>query len=145
MWFLILWLHLQFEVFHSHFTHVVSRGRYIALRVGDTDKALYAVILKRGGNLTVRTSLLVVFKVLPLPLVWVAWTWKIFQRSKKDHILWYSRLKFKAIYSLVLMILSYCFAFMLYLKNDWILNLLHRIVVLIKKQKKVYINILNLA
>ena len=58
MWFLILWLHLQFEVFHSHFTHVVSRGRYIALRVGDTDKALYAVILKRGGNLTVRTALL---------------------------------------------------------------------------------------
>ena len=51
-------LHLQFEVFHSHFTHVVSRGRYIALRVGDTDKALYAVILKRGGNLTVRTALL---------------------------------------------------------------------------------------
>ena len=58
MLFLILWLHLQFEVFHSHFTHVVSRGRYIALRVGDTDKALYAVILKRGGNLTVRTALL---------------------------------------------------------------------------------------
>ena len=39
-------------------THVVSRGRYIALRVGDTDKALYAVILKRGGNLTVRSALL---------------------------------------------------------------------------------------
>ena len=39
-------------------THVVSRGRYIALRVGDTDKALYAVILKRGGYLTVRTALL---------------------------------------------------------------------------------------
>lgn len=39
-------------------THVVSRGRYIALRVGDTNKALYAVILKRGGNLTVRTTLL---------------------------------------------------------------------------------------
>jgi hypothetical protein len=39
-------------------THVVSRGRYIALRVGDTDKALYAVILKRGGNLAVRTALL---------------------------------------------------------------------------------------
>ena len=39
-------------------THVVSRGRYIALRVGDTNKALYAVILKRGGNLTVRTALL---------------------------------------------------------------------------------------
>ena len=58
MWFLILLLHLQFEVFHSHFTHVVSRGRYIALRVGDTDKTLYAVILKRGGNLTVRTALL---------------------------------------------------------------------------------------
>ena len=58
MEFLILWLHLQFEVFHSHFTHVVSRGHYIALRVGDTDKALYAVILKRGGNLTVRTALL---------------------------------------------------------------------------------------
>ena len=58
MWFLILWLHLQFEVFHSHFTHVVSRGRYIALRVGDTNKTLYAVILKRGGNLTVRTALL---------------------------------------------------------------------------------------
>ena len=58
MWFLILWLHLQFEVFHSQFTHVVSGGRYIALRVGDTNKALYAVILKRGGNLTVRTALL---------------------------------------------------------------------------------------
>lgn len=58
MWFLILWLHLQFEVFNSHFTHVVSRDRYIALRVGDTDKALYAVILKRGGKLTVRTALL---------------------------------------------------------------------------------------
>ncbi len=27
-------------------THVVSRSRYIALRVGDTNKALYAVILK---------------------------------------------------------------------------------------------------
>ena len=39
-------------------THVVSRGRYIALRVGDTNKALYAVILKRGGNLTVRSALL---------------------------------------------------------------------------------------
>ena len=39
-------------------THVVSGGRYIALRVGDTNKALYAVILKRGGNLTVRTALL---------------------------------------------------------------------------------------
>ena len=38
--------------------HVVSRGRHIALRVGDTNKALYAVILKRGGNLTVRTALL---------------------------------------------------------------------------------------
>ena len=38
--------------------HVVSRGRYIALRVGDTNKTLYAVILKRGGNLTVRTALL---------------------------------------------------------------------------------------
>ena len=39
-------------------THVVSGGRYVALRVGDTNKALYAVILKRGGNLTVRTALL---------------------------------------------------------------------------------------
>ena len=39
-------------------THVVSRGRHIALRVGDTNKTLYAVILKRGGNLTVRTALL---------------------------------------------------------------------------------------
>ena len=39
-------------------THVVSRGRYIVLRVGDTNKALYAVIFKRGGNLTVRTTLL---------------------------------------------------------------------------------------
>ena len=38
--------------------HVVSRGRYIALRVGDTNKALYAVIFKRGGYLTVRTALL---------------------------------------------------------------------------------------
>ena len=38
--------------------HVVSRGRYIALRVGDTNKALYAVILERSGNLTVRTTLL---------------------------------------------------------------------------------------
>ena len=39
-------------------THVVSRGRYVALRVGNTDKTLYAVILKRSGNLTVRTTLL---------------------------------------------------------------------------------------
>ena len=39
-------------------THVVSRGRHIALRVGNTNKTLYAVILKRGGNLTVRTALL---------------------------------------------------------------------------------------
>ena len=84
MLFLILWLHLQFEIFHSHFTHVVSRGHYIALRAGDTNKAPYAVILKRGGNLTVRTALLVVFKVLQLPLVWVAWTWKNFQRNKEN-------------------------------------------------------------
>ena len=27
-------------------THVVSRGRYIALRVGDTNKALYAEVWK---------------------------------------------------------------------------------------------------
>lgn len=27
-------------------THVVSRGRYIALRVGDTDKTLYAVVFE---------------------------------------------------------------------------------------------------
>ena len=39
-------------------THVVSRGRHIALRVGNTNKTLYAVILKRSGNLTVRTALL---------------------------------------------------------------------------------------
>ena len=39
-------------------THVVSRGRHVALRVGDTNKALYAVILKRGGNLAVRSALL---------------------------------------------------------------------------------------
>ena len=58
MWFLILWLHLQFEVFHSHFTHVVSRGRYIALCVGDTNKAQYAVVLEGGGNLTVWAALL---------------------------------------------------------------------------------------
>ena len=58
MLFLILWLHLQFEVFHSHFSHVVSRGHYIALRAGDTNKAPYAVILKRGCNLTVRTAFL---------------------------------------------------------------------------------------
>ena len=38
--------------------HVVSGYGNIALRVGDTNKALYAVILKRGGNLTVRTALL---------------------------------------------------------------------------------------
>ena len=38
--------------------HVESRGGNIALRVSNTDKALYAVILKRGGNLTVRTALL---------------------------------------------------------------------------------------
>ena len=38
--------------------HVVSRGRYIALRVGDTNKAQYAVILKRGGNLTVWAAVL---------------------------------------------------------------------------------------
>ena len=39
-------------------THVVSRGRHIALRVGNTNKTLYAVILKRSGNLTVRSALL---------------------------------------------------------------------------------------
>ena len=39
-------------------THVVSRGRYIALRVSNTDKTLYAVIFKRGGYLTIRTTLL---------------------------------------------------------------------------------------
>jgi len=39
-------------------THVVSRGRHIALRVGNTNKTLYAIILKRSGNLTVRTALL---------------------------------------------------------------------------------------
>jgi len=39
-------------------THVVSRGRYITLRVGNTNKTLYAIILKRSGNLTVRTALL---------------------------------------------------------------------------------------
>ena len=39
-------------------THVVSRGRYIALRVGDTNKALYAVVLEGGGNLTVWAAVL---------------------------------------------------------------------------------------
>ena len=39
-------------------THVVSGCGNIALRVGNTDKTLYAVILKRSGNLTVRTTLL---------------------------------------------------------------------------------------
>ena len=38
--------------------HVVSGCGNIALRVGDTNKALYAVILKRGGNLIVRSALL---------------------------------------------------------------------------------------
>lgn len=38
--------------------HVVSGCGNIALRVGNTDKTLYAVILKRGGNITVRTALL---------------------------------------------------------------------------------------
>ena len=38
--------------------HVVSGGCYVTLCVGNTNKALYAVILKRGGNLTVRTTLL---------------------------------------------------------------------------------------
>ena len=38
--------------------HVVSGCGNIALRVGNTDKTLYAVILKRGGNLTIRTTLL---------------------------------------------------------------------------------------
>ena len=37
---------------------VVSGCGNIALRIGNTDKTLYAVILKRGGNLTVRTILL---------------------------------------------------------------------------------------
>ena len=39
-------------------THVVSRGRYIALRVGDTNKALDAVVLEGGGNLTVWAAVL---------------------------------------------------------------------------------------
>ena len=39
-------------------THVVSGCGNIALRVSNTDKTLYAVIFKRGGNLTVRTALL---------------------------------------------------------------------------------------
>ena len=38
--------------------HVVSGCGNIALRIGNTDKTLYAVILKRGGNLTIRTTLL---------------------------------------------------------------------------------------
>ena len=38
--------------------HVVSGCGNIALRVGNTDKTLYAVILKRGGNLSIRTTLL---------------------------------------------------------------------------------------
>ena len=38
--------------------HVISGCGNIALRVSNTDKTLYAVILKRGGNLTVRTALL---------------------------------------------------------------------------------------
>ena len=38
--------------------HVVSGGCYVTLRVGNTNKTLYAVILKRGGNLAVRTALL---------------------------------------------------------------------------------------
>ena len=73
-------------VVHPHKN--VQRVFFIYIGSFDTpSKALYAVILKRGGNLTIRTALLVVFKVLQLPLVWVVWTWKIFQRSKKDHIL----------------------------------------------------------
>ena len=44
--------------FRAAVTHVVSGCGNIALCVGDTNKALYAVILKRGGNLTVRTALL---------------------------------------------------------------------------------------
>lgn len=39
--------------------HVVSRGGNIALRVSNTDKTLYAVILKRCGNLTIRSTLAV--------------------------------------------------------------------------------------
>ena len=38
--------------------HVVSGCGNIALRVGNTDKTRYAVILKRGVNLTIRTTLL---------------------------------------------------------------------------------------
>ena len=38
--------------------HVVSGCRNIALHVGNTDKTLYAVILKRGGNLTIWTTIL---------------------------------------------------------------------------------------
>ena len=42
----------------SPVAHVVSGCGNIALRVGNTDKTRYAVILKRGGNLTIRTTLL---------------------------------------------------------------------------------------
>ena len=38
--------------------HVIGGCRDIALRVCYTDKTLYAVILKRCGNLTVRSALL---------------------------------------------------------------------------------------
>lgn len=39
-------------------THVVSRGRYIALRVCDPYKSLDAVVLEGGGNLTVWAAVL---------------------------------------------------------------------------------------
>lgn len=58
MLFFILWLHLQFEVFHSHFTHVVSGCGNIALRVCDPYKSLDAVVLEGGGNLTVWAAVL---------------------------------------------------------------------------------------
>ena len=86
MLFLILWLHLQFEVFHSHFTHVVSRG-YIALRVGDTDKALDAVILKQGGNLTVRTALLDGLQGLATAIGMGILDMENISKKQKDHIL----------------------------------------------------------
>ena len=46
-------------------THVVNGCRHIALSISDSYKSLYAVILKCGGNLTVRTAVLDGLDCLP--------------------------------------------------------------------------------
>ena len=127
MWFLILWLHLQFEVFHSHFTHVVSRGRYIALRVGDTDKALYAVILKRGGNLTVRTALPDGLQGLATAIgIGMPEHGKTFKDTREIS----SDKPWRILRRFIALFCWYFHTALFYLKNDWHLILLHRIAAL---------------